>query len=107
MAGGEPAPPPSVLPDVRVRHEFIEIPVAPPRTAVARGGERASTVPKKTPRRAPSAAPARDVVRTADASPSSKVNPPERGANLLVRAGRAIVGDGKNRPEPFPRIKKN
>ena len=107
MAGEEPVPPPSVLPDVRVRHEFIEIPIAPARTAVARGGERARTPSTKTPRRAPGVTPGPDVVRMADAVTSRKADAPDRGANLLVRAGRAIVGDGKHRPEPFPRIKKD
>jgi hypothetical protein len=30
---------------------------------------------------------------------------PSRDGNLLERAGRAFLGDGKYRPEPFPRIR--
>jgi hypothetical protein len=101
LARVEPAPPPpvlpepSVLPDVQVRHEFVEIPLAPPprRTSLARRSEGSAPAAAKKPLAPPLATARPDVVRTADTD------------NLLVRAGRALIGDGKHRPEPFPRIK--
>jgi hypothetical protein len=96
VARVEPTPPPSVLPEVRVKHEFIEIPLAPPppRTSLARRGEGSTPVAKKRPVPPPIATARPDAVRTAEAD------------NLLIRAGRAVIGDGTYRPEPFPRIKK-
>jgi hypothetical protein len=32
------------------------------------------------------------------------VQPPDGRAPLLVRASRALVGDGRFKPEPFPRL---
>jgi hypothetical protein len=90
-----PAPLPAALPDVRVRHEFVTVPVpsrpenpAPVRTARSLGLEPAAARPIA----APTAAPA---VRRAS-----------RDASFLEKARRAVVGDGRYRPEPFPRIKK-
>jgi hypothetical protein len=84
----------SVLPDVEVRHEFVEIPLPPPppRTSLARRSEGSAPASKK-PLALPLATARPDAVRTADTD------------NLLIRAGRALIGDGKHRPEPFPRIK--
>jgi hypothetical protein len=101
------APPaaPSVLPNVRVKHEFIEVPLPTPRTSLARSPQRSAPVAKTRPQVAPRVRATADGVRIANAV--SKDEPSERRASLLVRAGRAIVGDGKHRPEPFPRIKKD
>jgi hypothetical protein len=100
------APPaPSVLPDVRVKHEFIEVPIPTPRTSLARSPQRSAPVAKTRPQVAARVRTTADGVRSASAV--SKDEPSDRRASLLARAGRAIVGDGKHRPEPFPRIKKD
>lgn len=101
VARVEVTPPPSVLPDVRVKHEFVEIPLPTPRTSLARGRQRPNPVAKKRPQASPSAVTRPDVVRTAGETAS------DRRPNLLIRAGRAVIGDGRYRPEPFPRIKKD
>lgn len=36
---------------------------------------------------------------------SNRETTASRDGNLLEKAGRALVGDGKYRPEPFPRIR--
>lgn len=96
---------PSALPDVRVKHEFIEVPIPTPRTSLARSPQPSASVARKGPQAPPSVPARADAVRTARAV--SDADPSDRRASLLVRAGRAIVGDGKHRPEPFPRIKKD
>lgn len=102
VARMEETPSPSVLPDVRVKHEFISIPIAaPPRTSLART-QASPPVERKRPK-TPIADRGSDVVRTA----ARQEDASDRRANLLVRAGRAVIGDGKYRPEPFPRIKKH
>jgi hypothetical protein len=101
----EAPPAPRLLPDVRVKHEFIEIPIRTPPTLQARSPQRSASAERMRPE-APPRVPARtDAIRTASAV--SRDEPSDRRASLLVRAGRAIVGDGKYRPEPFPRIKKD
>ena len=102
LANVEPTPPPSVLPDVRVKHEFVTIPLPPtPSTSLAHRSESSAPAVKK---RAEASSRARaDVVRTANLA--GKAGAPDRQDNLLIRAGRAVIGDGKYRPEPFPRIK--
>jgi len=62
-------------PSVRVQHELVRLPKPAPRV-------------NRPPWRS---------TRTALA------NPPYGRAPLLVRASRALVGDGRYRPEPFPR----
>lgn len=102
LASVESTPPPSVLPDVRVKHEFVAIPLPPPpATSLADRSEGTAPAAKKR-REASSSRP--DVVRTANLA--SRAGAPDRQDNLLIRAGRAVIGDGKHRPEPFPRIKK-
>jgi hypothetical protein len=98
-------PPPAALPDVRVKHEFIEIPIPAPQPSPARTPHRSASAAKKRPQVPPGAGTSADGVRTASAV--SEVEAADQPASLLVRAGRAIVGDGKHRPEPFPRIKKD
>ena len=76
--------------DVRVQHEFITIAPARPAPVIRRrpsGGSlsasatKSLTVPART-RRSPSTEPA-----------------------LLAKVGRAVAGDGRHRPEPFPRVR--
>jgi len=95
-----PAPvaaPPPALPDVRVRHEFVTVsapsaPEAPPRASRAVASA-ARTPAAARPAPGPDKPPA---VRRAS-----------RDANFFERARRAVVGDGRYRPEPFPRVKDN
>jgi hypothetical protein len=96
VAAIEPAAqPPAALPDVRVRHEFVTVSVpsrpqnpSPVRTVRSSGGKSGAARPIASPTAAPA-------VRRAS-----------RDASFLERAGRAVIGDGRYRPEPFPRIKK-
>ena len=68
---------------VTVEHELVVVSPAPPLAATP-------------PRR--SAPPASPAVRLT-AGPGRALKP----AGFAVRAGRALVGDGRYRPEPFPR----
>ena len=72
-------------PDVRVTHRLVTAD-APPPTGIGR------ITP--TPRR-PAASTRREV--TVARAP----------AGLVHRAKRALLGDGRHRPEPFPRVKEN
>ena len=69
----------SAPPVVRLEHQLIE--VQPPK--VVRRSPRARVVPPAT--------------RLASAAP-------DVGIRLVARARRAFVGDGRYRPEPFPRL---
>jgi hypothetical protein len=107
VAALESSPVPSEPPAaVRVSHEFVTVEIPTP--AVQRLRPRSETGPQT-------------ILATHDGSDSIErretmkavnrvVGPAARPAssrdqNLLARAGRALVGDGKYRPEPFPRIK--
>lgn len=68
--------------DVRVRHEFVRIPLPP-------------VAPRLEARAAAPAAPRRARPARAEADDEA----------LLSKARRVLVGDGRYRPEPFPRIK--
>ena len=81
------------LPSVTVRHDLIVVPASPERAAVAVRPVRAAMPVRHAAAAPPSAA---RVWRTPAA---------ERG--LFGRARRAVVGDGRYRPEPFPRLKGN
>ena len=96
----EPAP--VGLPDVRVQHEFVQIPVAAA-ASTAPLGQRAerteghaasSSTERLTGRAVPGAASGRTTVERA-----------ARNRTLLEKARRAFVGDGRYRPEPFPRVR--
>lgn len=75
----EALPRTSTLPEanVRVRHEFVTIAAAPARRLAE--------------------------IRSAPPPPSLQRRP--AGEPLLSKARRALLGDGRHRPEPFPRIK--
>jgi hypothetical protein len=78
--------------DVQVRHEFITLtvpPLAPPRVASAGLAPRPAAT-----------------LRPASAA-SSEAEPALGQATLIQKARRALVGDGRYRPEPFPRIRDN
>jgi hypothetical protein len=85
-------PPTQRLGDVQVRHELITI--SPP---VAPAG------PKRTP------APGFQVARQGTPVRQAEVAARERPANLplLEKARRAFIGDGRHKPEPFPRPRGN
>lgn len=97
------------LPDVRVEHEFVRVP-DPQLPAIASDTGRRSAVSTPTVRD-------REVtLRTAERSlpavtrASSQPPPVQRAGQertLLEKARRAFVGDGRHRPEPFPRVRDN
>ena len=86
--------PAAPLPDVHVRHEFVTVPAPAARSHPA-VGIRSGPPPVRTAAARPSAAP--DV-----AVPVRRAG---RDAGFLERARRAVVGDGRFRPQPFPRPK--
>jgi hypothetical protein len=90
----ESAPPagPTPPPAVRVSHEFVTVEIRP-RTSLA------ANRPGAKPSR-PAGAP-----KTATHDPAPTVRRGSRDRNLLERAGRVLIGDGKYRPEPFPRVR--
>ena len=66
------------LPAIRLEHQLIEVPAAAPRPPVRRRVE----------------------------GPQVKLAAGSGGdADLITRARRAFVGDGRYRPEPFPRLR--
>ena len=88
--------PPTVVkpvpsPDVRVRHEYITI--TPIEREPRRPSPRLSTVSlSASAKGAPS-----------PAGRARQPQPTERA--LLSKVGRAVAGDGRFRPEPFPRLR--
>jgi hypothetical protein len=85
-----PGPAVSAAPDaeqqtVRVEHEFVSLPASPVPLA--------------------DAAPAGNVERAAVVPPRRAVPPAPRTAGN--KAKRALLGDGRYRPEPFPRPRAN
>ena len=99
-----PAPPERSAP-VRVSHEFVTVEIPAPAAHGARppGVTRLQTVLANGS--GSESLGRREVVKAVhrDAGPTTRHA--ARDQNLLERAGRAFVGDGKYRPEPFPRIK--
>lgn len=99
-------PAPKSLPDVRVEHEFVTVSIAQipaasntqPRGVIASpASERqASNYPVDPPR-----------ATTEAAVPEKPVQRASRDRTLLGKAGRAFLGDGRHRPEPFPRVRDN
>lgn len=102
----QPAPP--QLPDVRIEHEFVRIPVPAFTTGSDRGRrplvrapmEHETKVTLHTPEQS---APA---VSPVSSQPTSAiVQPPAQNPTLFDKARRALIGDGRHRPEPFPRVR--
>ena len=96
------------LPEVRIRHEFISIPASSPFALSPWARLRLAPV---RPRPA-------DAVRAEAEDEQEDVEPAaltrrraarlvEHDATLFERARRAFVGDGRHRPEPFPRPRGN
>jgi hypothetical protein len=85
----EPVAAPPPLSHVEIRHELITVATAPvpppPRTRMAAAGP-----PKPAAPPPPSPSP---------------LQPASSEPTLLEKARRAIVGDGRHRPEPFPRVR--
>ena len=77
---------------VRIEHEVVRIPVTAPKPPVK---SVRLTQPLPTPRRVAS-----PLLRASNFAPSPE---PERG--FVGKAVKRIVGDGRYRPEPFPRVK--
>lgn len=103
----ESAPPagPTPPPAVRVSHEFVTVEIPPPEgraNAPRVIGPRTSLAANR-----PGAKPSRPAgaPKTATHDPAPTVRRGSRDRNLLERAGRVLIGDGKYRPEPFPRVR--
>src|SRR5918993_1135150 len=77
-------------PDVRVQHDFITI-------APARPG------PVSRPR-LPSGSLSASAWRPQASRPRARRSPASEPA-LLAKVGRAVAGNGRHRPEPFPRLR--
>jgi hypothetical protein len=95
VASHETSPPP--LAPVTVRHELVTVPAPAPTAPPTRTAHRAD----------PPAAPAPTLgarPTTAGAS-APAVQPASRDQSFFNRARRAVVGDGRYRPQPFPRVK--
>ena len=105
ISPAEAPPIAAALSPVQVRHEFVTVSVPLPAAVGARPPSRAVR-----PRKSPSAEAVASVVRARstprDKGDRSTLDPSEDSPGLLLRAGRLVVGDGRHRPEPFPRIKK-
>lgn len=72
-----------ILPDVEVRHEIVRLSPGPPPASIRAQGHRVQPVRQTPPR----------VFRA------------RRDESLLDKARRTVVGDGRYRPEPFPRVR--
>jgi hypothetical protein len=70
-------PPETAGPSVRIEHELVRLPK--PRPRISRPAQWRS-------------------------SRLATTEPPDSRAPLIVRARRAFVGDGRYKPEPFPRL---
>ena len=70
---------------VQIQHELIRIEPAPP------------TAPQRSVRR--------PRLSSATRLAAFKPSPARTQANLAVRAGRMLAGDGRYRPQPFPRVR--
>lgn len=77
--------------DVQVRHEFVRLPSTRPAPRVPRARQAIMSLAAS----AQGAAPAPIAARQA--------RPTERA--LLSKVGRAVAGDGRFRPEPFPKLR--
>jgi hypothetical protein len=102
------APSAGRLADVRVQHDYVTVTmpvtggpvITTPRNRLANG----------RPAETPSVSRAMDRQgETERASPSRyrQVNRASRDQTLFEKARRAFVGDGRHRPEPFPRPRAN
>lgn len=85
IAAAAPLAGPAPDRQVRVKHELVTA-IVP--TVTARSESRAPTAPRVHTER-----------------PALRRAMRDSAPNLLQKAGRAIVGDGTYRPEPFPRIR--
>jgi hypothetical protein len=96
VARGEVLPAP---PRIHIVHELVRIPVTP---ATRPGPVRSaghSSVPA-SPRAVAEAAGRHE--RAATVRQTRRPGASSARAGLLARAGRALAGDGRHRPEPFP-----
>jgi hypothetical protein len=100
-----PNPPAERLPDVRIRQEFVTVPLPSPVTGPASNRTRVAHL---SPRITPA-----DITDTEDEQiPLSRTGTrparrAARDATFFQRATRAFIGDGRHRPEPFPRPRGN
>lgn len=90
---------PQPAPDVRVRHDFISIalPAAAPIVSPRRSQPASSMSPMSAMTGAPSS-----LYRP---SSSRVLRSGSDDTRLLSKVRRVVAGDGRYRPEPFPRVK--
>jgi hypothetical protein len=107
VGANEPAPVPQTAPaTVRVSHEFVTVPI--PAAPATRVRQPSTTRPRTVPatHTTTGATGRRDAVKASNRNPgAATARPAPDGRNLLERAGRAFIGDGKYRPQPFPRVR--
>ena len=83
---------PAPVQAVQVKHDFVVVPMPSPVNGTG----------SRSPREAPS------LSVSASNRPSvsaPRPQPRRAAAPLLAKVGRAVAGDGRYRPEPFPRVK--
>lgn len=102
-------PVPTRLPDVQVEHEFVRV-SAPKLPAIGSDTARRTAVSARTVRdpevRLHTPGPSFAASTRASSLPPD-VQRAGRDRTLLEKARRAFVGDGRHRPEPFPRVREN
>jgi hypothetical protein len=86
---------------VRVSHEFVTVAIP---TGV---GSRAGTSQLAAAQRSANTRGAARTSQLAARPAASTVRPATRDPNLLEKARRAFLGDGRHKPEPFPRVRDN
>jgi hypothetical protein len=99
------------LPDVHVEHEYVTVPVAATRDALVATGRTPTARMRSTSMRPASVAITDGDVEDRAASPGSRSrtvsHASTRDQTLFEKARRAFMGDGRHRPEPFPRPRDN
>ena len=90
---------------VRVSHEFVMVEFPAPATQPVGRPSMSRRETIVAMRAAGGPVERRDTLKASNRGSDPAVRPASSDQNLLERAGRAIVGDGKYRPQPFPRIR--
>ena len=92
---------------VRVSHEFITVPIPTP--PAADPGPRQVNDEPRTMLASRSAGPRKsnEQILKAAGRGSVTLRNASRDRNIFEKARRAFLGDGRHRPEPFPRIRDN
>ena len=97
------------LPDVRVQHEYVTVPASATGNNLKVRERTRLAETRSTPDSSPG--PLNLEAETAEVEPAAIRKPAARRASgdetLFEKARRAFVGDGRHRPEPFPRPRGN